>query len=41
MAKARKEGKPRGNRKNWLKNEKRVLENIQVLKKLASPNTES
>jgi hypothetical protein len=41
MAKARKEGKPRRNRKNWLKNEKRVLENIQVLKKLASPNTES
>jgi hypothetical protein len=41
MAKARKEGKPRRNRKNWLKNEKRVLENINVLKKLAVDNTGS
>jgi hypothetical protein len=38
MAKARKEGKPRRNRNNWLKNERRITENILVLKKLISEN---
>jgi len=34
MAKARKEGKPRRNRKNWLKNMKRIEMNNEVLKKI-------
>jgi hypothetical protein len=34
MAKARKEGNPRRNRKNWLKNMKRIEMNNEVLKKI-------
>jgi len=34
MAKAKKEGKPRRNRKNWLKNIKRITQNNEVLKKI-------
>ena len=35
MAKARKEGKPTRNRKNWTKSNKRIARNIEVLKSLA------
>jgi len=35
MAKARKEGKPNRNRKNWAKNNKRIARNIEVLKSLS------
>lgn len=34
MAKARKETKPKSNRKNWVKNNKRIMENDRVLKEL-------
>jgi hypothetical protein len=34
MAKARKEGTKRRNRKNWAKNNKRISKNIEVLKSL-------
>ena len=32
MAKARKETKRKGNRKNWVKNNKRIMKNFEVLK---------
>jgi len=35
MAKARKEGKPTRNRKNWTKNNKRIARNVEVLKSLS------
>jgi hypothetical protein len=35
MAKARKEGTKRRNRKNWTKNNKRISKNIEVLKSLS------
>ena len=34
MAKARKETKPKSNRKNWVKNNKRITENYRILKEL-------
>jgi len=34
MAKARKEGAKRRNKKNWTKNNKRISKNIEVLKSL-------
>ena len=34
MAKARKEGKPKRNRKNWVKNNKRIIQNYKVLREL-------
>jgi hypothetical protein len=34
MAKARKEKKPKSNRKNWVKNNKRIENNHKVLKEL-------
>lgn len=34
MAKARKQGKAKGNRKNWVKNFKRLKQNEEVLKGL-------
>ena len=36
MAKARKETKPKSNRKNWVKNNKRIEENTKVLNQLLS-----
>ena len=36
MAKARKETKTKSNRKNWVKNNKRITENNRVLKELMS-----
>jgi hypothetical protein len=36
MAKARKETKTKSNRKNWVKNNKRIMENNRVLKELMS-----
>jgi hypothetical protein len=35
MAKARKEGTKRRNRKNWTKNNKRISKNIEVLRSLS------
>ena len=32
MGKAKKEIKPKGNRKNWIKNNKRIQENERILK---------
>jgi hypothetical protein len=32
MGKARKEIKPKGNRKNWIKNNNRIQENERILK---------
>ena len=34
MAKARKETKPKSNRKNWVKNNKRIIQNYKVLSEL-------
>lgn len=34
MAKARKETKPKSNRKNWVKNNKRIIQNYKVLREL-------
>lgn len=34
MAKARKQGKPNGNRRNYVKNMKRIQKNFEVLKSL-------
>jgi hypothetical protein len=36
MAKAKKEGKPKGNRGNILKNMRRIEENLRILKELSS-----
>lgn len=35
MAKARKETKRKSNRKNWVKNNKRIMKNFEVLKSLS------
>ena len=34
MAKARKQSKPKSNRRNWVKNNKRIMNNFEVLKAL-------
>ena len=34
MAKARKQGRPKSNRRNWVKNNKRIMNNFEVLKAL-------
>jgi hypothetical protein len=36
MAKAKKEGKPKGNRGNILKNMRRIEENLRIIKELSS-----
>ena len=36
MGKARKETKPKSNRKNWVKNQKRIQENYKIIKELTS-----
>jgi len=36
MAKASKETKTKSNRKNWVKNNKRIMENNRVIKELMS-----
>ena len=36
MAKSRKQGKAKGNRKNWVKNLKRLKHNEEVIKSLKS-----
>jgi len=38
MGKARKETKPKSNRKNWVKNNKRIENNNKVLKDLIDTN---
>jgi hypothetical protein len=38
MAKARKETKAKSNRKNWVKNNKRIEENTKVLNLLLNEN---
>lgn len=38
MAKARKETKPKSNRKNWVKNQKRINNNYIVLNELLENN---
>ena len=38
MGKARKEIKPKGNRKNWIKNNKRIENNNKILKELLDAN---
>ena len=38
MAKARKETKLKSNRKNWVKNNKRIEENTKVLNRLLNEN---
>ena len=38
MAKARKETKPKSNRKNWVKNNNRIEENTRILKLLLNEN---
>jgi hypothetical protein len=38
MGKARKETKPKSNRKNWVKNNKRIENNHKVLKELMEIN---
>lgn len=38
MAKARKETKPKSNRKNWVKNNKRIEENTRILNFLLNEN---
>jgi hypothetical protein len=38
MGKARKETKPKSNRKNWVKNNKRIEENTKVLNLLLNEN---
>ena len=37
MGKARKETKPKSNRKNWVKNNKRIENNHKVLQELLEP----
>jgi hypothetical protein len=38
MSKARKEPKPKSNRKNWVKNNKRIEENTRILNLLLNEN---
>lgn len=38
MSKARKPGKPKGNRKNINKNRKRIEKNIEILRKFSEQN---
>lgn len=38
MAKARKDTKPKSNRKNWVKNNNRIEENTRILKLLLNEN---